>query len=203
MNVVIKKINWDKNGGLVPAVIQDANTDTVLMLGYMSKQSLAKTLKTKKVWFFSRSKQRLWMKGETSGNILRLVNISTDCDSDTLLVKAKPTGPACHTGKYSCFGENINTDELSGLFNIIADRKKQMPKNSYTTSLFKEGLYKICSKVAEESGEVIKAATKETKNRLIEESVDLLYHMFVLLVQKGIIYKDLEREIKKRKKPSR
>jgi len=199
---LIKKINWNKSGGLVPAVVQDATTGAILMLGYMNKQSFAKTLKTKKVWFYSRSKKRLWMKGETSKNVLNLVEVKPDCDFDALLIKAKPAGPTCHKGKYSCFRKNQKVGDLSGLFETITNRKFQMPKGSYTAALFESGLYKICSKVAEESGEVIKAATKESKQRLIEESVDLLYHLFVLLVQKQVKLKELESEIKRRRKPA-
>lgn len=200
MKNLIKKINWNKNAGLVPAIIQDASTSAVLMLGYMNNQSLAKTLKTKKVWFYSRSKKRLWMKGETSKNILNLVSIQADCDSDALLIKAKPAGSTCHTGVYSCFRDTKTADELSGLFKVIQERKILMPKNSYTASLFKAGLDKISLKVAEEALEVVQAAQKQTKRRLIEESVDLLYHLFVLLVQKGIDLRDIYKEIIERKK---
>src|SRR3989344_3237674 len=199
MKNLIKKISWSKNSGLVPAVIQDADTGAVLMLGYMDKASLAKTLRTKKVWFYSRSKKRLWMKGETSGNTLGLVEIKPDCDNDALIVKVKPTGPACHTGVYSCFGEKPESDALAELFKVIQDRKKLMPKNSYTTSLFKQGVDKISLKVAEEALEVVQAAQKETKKRLIEESVDLVYHLWTLLVSKDVSLESVSKEIKKRK----
>jgi phosphoribosyl-ATP pyrophosphohydrolase/phosphoribosyl-AMP cyclohydrolase len=200
MKNVISKIDWKKGGGLVPAIIQDNESRAVLMLGYMNKQSLAKTLKTQKVWFYSRSKKRLWMKGETSRNFLKLVNVKPDCDGDALLVSVKPAGPTCHTGEYSCFKTDKYPDALSKLFLTIEDRKNKMPKNSYTASLFRAGLFKICSKVAEESGEVIKAATKESKERLVEESADLLYHMFVLLAAKGIAIKEIQNEIIRRQK---
>lgn len=203
MKDIIKKINWTKGNGLVPAIIQDADTGVVLMLGYMNKQAFAKTLKTKKVWFYSRSKKRLWMKGETSGNYLNLVKIVPDCDGDVLLIQVLPTGPTCHTGEESCFGlEFTGQAVIDKLFSIIEDRKFKMPKGSYTTSLFRGGLFKICGKVAEESGEVIKAATKESKQRVIEESVDLIYHLFVLLVEKQIKISEVYREIKKRQKGS-
>lgn len=199
MKNLTNKIDWDKGKGLVPAIIQDAATGAVLMLGYMNKQSLAKTLKTKKVWFYSRSKKRLWMKGETSKNVLTLVKIIPDCDSDTLLVKARPAGPTCHTGVYSCFKESKNADILLDLFRIIQDRKNKMPKGSYTASLFKAGLDKISLKVSEEALEVVHAVQKQTKTRLIEEPVDLIYHLFVMLVEKNISFKDVADEVDKRK----
>ncbi|MEK7161743.1 MAG: bifunctional phosphoribosyl-AMP cyclohydrolase/phosphoribosyl-ATP diphosphatase HisIE [Patescibacteria group bacterium] len=199
MKNLIKKVNWTKGQGLVPAVIQDANTSAVLMLGYMNKESFAKTLKTKKVWFYSRSKQRLWMKGETSKNILNIVDIKLDCDNDAILIKAKPVGPTCHTGAYSCFKESKDQNALVTLFNTIQDRKNKMPKNSYTTSLFKAGLDKISLKVAEEALEVVHAAQKQTQLRLTEEAVDLFYHLFVLLVQKNVSLEDVQNEIIKRR----
>ena len=202
MKNIIKKIDWKKNGGLVPAIIQDASNNAILMLGYMNRQSLQNTLKTGKVWFYSRSKKRLWMKGETSKNFLAVQEIRPDCDNDTLLIKVRPAGPTCHQGEYSCFGEE-NRDgsgELLGLFDTIQDRKEKMPKGSYTASLFRAGLEKISLKVAEESLEVIQAANKQTKKRLIEETVDLFYHMFVLLAEKKISLGEIGTEIKKRKK---
>lgn len=198
---LIKKIDWEKGQGLVPAIIQNAQTGTVLMLGYMDKQALAKTLKTQRVWFYSRSKKRLWMKGETSGNYLKLVKIAPDCDGDVVLIQALPKGPTCHTGQESCFGQVDGRQEgFEWLYSVIEDRKRKMPKGSYTTSLFKEGVFKICSKVAEESGEVIKAATKETKKRIIQEAVDLIYHTLTLLVYKDISLRELTKEITRRKK---
>ena len=199
MKNLIKKIDWNKNSGLAPAIVQDADSNVVLMLGYMNRQSFAKTLKTEKVWFYSRNKKRLWMKGETSGNILKLIDIKTDCDNDTLLIKVKPAGPTCHIGSYSCFKESKQADELSELFKIIQDRKNAMPKNSYSTFLFKQGLDKISLKVAEEALEVVQAAQKQTKRRLVEESVDLIYHLWTLLVFKRIDLSGIYREIKKRK----
>jgi len=203
MKDLMKKIDWNKGNGLAPAVIQDAITGTVLMLGYMDQRALTKTIETKKVWFYSRSKKRLWMKGEISKNFLNLVDIKPDCDGDALLVKARPSGPTCHKGNYSCFGESKKTDELSELFGIIQDRKKQLPKNSYTASLFKAGLDKISLKVAEEALEVVHAAQKQTKQRLIEEVVDLVYHLFVLSAGRDINLDEIKKEIKKRQKPSR
>lgn len=202
MKTLLKKINWKKNNGLVPAIIQDAATGAVLMLGYMTPEALVKTFRTKKVWFYSRSRQRLWMKGETSKNFLNLVSISADCDKDALVVKVKPISPTCHKGKYSCFGENSQPDLLKGLFKVIEERKKAMPKNSHTAFLLKAGLSQIIAKVAEESGEVIKAAAKQSKQRLTEESVDLIYHLFVLLASKEVKIENLYREIKKRQRPA-
>ncbi len=202
MKNLTKKINWEKGGDLVPAIIQDADTMAVLMLGYMNKESLNKTLSTKRVWFYSRTKKRLWMKGEKSKNVLNVLEIKLDCDNDSLLIKAKPSGPTCHTGDYSCFSESKNNvkSELYELFKTIQGRKEKMPKKSYTTSLFQEGLNKISLKVAEEALEVIQAADKETKKRLTEETVDLIYHLFVLLVDKKINLSEIEDEIKKRQK---
>lgn len=202
MKNLIKKIDWGENNDLVPAIIQDADTSAVLMLGYMNKQSLAKTLKAKKVWFYSRSKKRLWLKGETSKNFLDLIDAKTDCDGDTLLIKARPVGPTCHKGDYSCFGESKKIDALSELFKTIRDRKEKMPKKSYTTSLFKAGLDKISLKVAEEALEVVHAAQKQTKKRLVEETADLIYHLFVLLASKNIEIYQISKEIKKRGKPA-
>ena len=193
------KIDWKKGKGLVPAIVQDVDTRAVLMLGYMNSASYAKTLKTKQVWFYSRSKKRLWMKGEFSRNILQFVSASVDCDNDALLVKARPTGPTCHTGDYSCFGERKATDIFSALAAVIAERKKKMPAGSYTASLFRGGVKKITAKVREEALEVVKAAKRESKKRLTEESVDLLYHLLVLLAQKGISLDDVGKEIKKRR----
>jgi len=199
MKNIIEKINWEKVNGLVPAIIQDIKTGRVLMLGYMNKIALKKTIKTKKVWFFSRTKNRLWQKGEKSGNFLKCVNISPDCDMDTLLISAIPSGQTCHMGAESCFGEKISVGIVDELYSVIESRLVSMPKKSYTTFLFKKGIDKICAKIAEESGEVIKSAQKETRKRLVEESVDLLYHLFVLLVAKKIGLKDVLKEIYKRR----
>ncbi len=188
---------------LIPTIIQDEKNLRVLMLGYMNKEALEKTLKDRKVWFYSRSKRRLWQKGETSGNFLLVRDIYFDCDKDALLILVKPTGPACHTGKEDCFGignGRFGPEAFAALFDLIVERKKLMPGNSYTTSLFKEGLNKICAKIGEESGEVIKAATKETRECLVSESVDLIYHLFVLLADKGISLEEIRKEIVRRRK---
>lgn len=197
---ISSKINWEKIGELVPSVIQDASSGLVLMLGYMNKEALEKTESSGFVWFYSRTKKRLWMKGEESGNTLKVKNILVDCDGDTVLVKAAPAGPTCHTGKDSCFDETADAESLQKLFATIASRKKEMPIGSYTASLFKAGLDKIALKVAEESLEVVHAAQKETEQRLTEESVDLIYHLFVLLAEKGLDLKDIEKEIIRRRR---
>lgn len=200
MKINTNKINWKKVDGLLPAVVQDSETGTVLMLGYMNKAALAKTKKTGFVWFYSRTKKRLWKKGETSGNTLRVAEVRLDCDNDSLLVSAIPIGPVCHTGNISCFWKNVETDAIRKLFATIESRKKEMPEGSYTTSLFKAGLDRIALKVAEESLEVVHAARKETKKRLIEESVDLLYHLFVLLAAQNATLENITAEISRRVK---
>ena len=196
----IKKINWEKGDGLIPAIIQNSSTGLVLMLGYMNQEALKKTLQTGFVWFYSRTKKRLWMKGEVSKNTLTVINIKPDCDNDTLLIKVLPQGPTCHTGDTTCFKEEPKDYSFKELFATISLRKIKLPKKSYTTSLFKAGLDKISLKVAEESLEVIHAAQKETKQRVVEETVDLLYHLFVLLVEKEVALDEIEAEIKKRSK---
>lgn len=204
-----EKLDFEKFGGIVPAIIQDAATGAVLMLGFMDREALGKTIASGRVTFWSRSKRRLWEKGEVSGNTLDVVSVATDCDNDTLLISARPRGPTCHTGKYSCFGaivrgrcasEGGGLGFLQELYDLIAARKKELPKKSYTVSLFRAGLPKILKKIAEESGEVLQAARKESKVRLIEEGADLLYHLFVLLVQKKISLDDVVRELERRKK---
>lgn len=192
------KPNFQKQE-LIPAIIQDFQTKEILMLGFMNSEAFEKTLKEKRVTFFSRSKNRLWTKGETSNNFLDLIDFEVDCDQDTILIQAKPCGPTCHTGEYSCFKTRTENRELRvknlefirELFELIKNRKGKMPEGSYTTSLFKEGLNKICVKVAEESGEVIKAATKESNERLAEESADLIFHLMVLLVERGVAFESL------------
>ena len=200
MKNLIQKIDWQKVNGLIPAIVQDAETNTVLMLGYMNKESLEKTQKSKQVYFFSRTKKRLWLKGETSGNYLDLVNIKIDCDADTLLIKAIPKGPTCHKGQTSCFGDGLLTSVLTELYSLILNRKSEMPQNSYTASLFSDGLDKICQKIEEEALEVIQAAKQETKQRLVEESSDLIYHLLVLLAEKGVNLSQVFGELEKRRK---
>ena len=196
------KIDFDKMNGLVPAIVQDAVTNKVLMLGFMNKEAYQKTMETKKVTFFSRSRNTLWTKGETSGNFLNLVGISLDCDSDTLLVKANPTGPVCHTGKDTCFDE-INKSGLAFLHDLdelIGERKQKMPENSYTTKLFKEGIKKISQKVGEEATEVVIDAMAKDKPRLLEESADLIYHLLVMLNYFDMKFEDVVKVLESRHK---
>ncbi len=187
------KIDFEKMGGLVPTIVQDAETKRVLMLGYMNEEAYQKTLYDGLVTFWSRSKERLWQKGEISGNRLELVEMKADCDEDALLVLVKPKGPTCHTGEKSCFG--LEGFCLIDLFKLLKRRKVEMPKDSYTAELLKGGLEKITGKVEEESEEVVRAAKTEGKQRLIEESCDLIYHLFVLLVDKDVDLGDLEKEL--------
>jgi len=194
------KINWKKNNGLIPAIVQDSANGLVLMLGYMNEEAFKKTIQTSFIWFYSRTRKKLWMKGEESKNTLRVADIKLDCDSDTILIKAIPSGPTCHTGDITCFKETPKRNVIEDLAKRILDRKNKLPKNSYTTSLFKSGLDRMSLKVAEESLEVIHAAQKETKKRLIEETTDLLYHLLVLLAEKNVSLEEVETEIKKRNK---
>ncbi|TAK58835.1 bifunctional phosphoribosyl-AMP cyclohydrolase/phosphoribosyl-ATP diphosphatase HisIE [Patescibacteria group bacterium] len=195
---LVREMNWEKVGGLVPAIIQDTENGLVLMLGYMNEEALRRTLDTGFVWFYSRTRKTLWKKGETSGNVLSVEDIRVDCDNDTVLVKARPTGPVCHTGDTTCFKEEATRNELSLLFGVLEQRKRDLPKGSYTTKLFEAGLDRIALKVAEESLEVIQAATKETRERTIEETTDLLYHLFVLLIEKNVTLRDVEKELQNR-----
>lgn len=198
------EIDFDKAGGLVPAIVQDADTKTVLMLGYMNREAYEKTLATRKVTFFSRSRQTLWTKGETSGNYLDLVSIQSDCDHDTLLVKARPEGPVCHTGTDTCWGETNERNPilfLTELQDFIGTRQKEMPEGSYTTSLFKDGTNRMAQKVGEEALETAIEAVAGNDGRLVYESADLLYHLIVLLTSKGLRIEDAARELAARHNP--
>jgi len=199
------KLDFAKQGGLIPAIIQDNVTNKVLMLGYMNEESLAKTEEIGKVTFFSRSKQRLWTKGEQSGNFLNVVSIKEDCDSDTLLIKVNPEGPVCHTGSDTCFDEVNQMDDLTFLKHLqdyIDKRYKEMPEGSYTTSLFKDGVNRMAQKVGEEAIETVIEATNGNNSRLIYEASDLIYHLIVLLTSKGLRIEDLAIDLKKRHKKS-
>lgn len=199
----ISQLDFEKTGGLIPAIIQDAETQNVLMLGYMNSESLAKTQVSGKVTFFSRSKNRLWTKGEESGNFLNVVSIGVDCDNDTLLIKVNPVGPVCHTGSDTCFEEANTSSEvlfLSYLQDFIDKRKIEMPEGSYTTSLFQKGTRKITQKVGEEAVETIIGAMANDDENFIYEAGDLLYHLIVLLTHKGYRIEDIIRELKKRHK---
>ena len=195
-------LDFEKMGGLIPAIVQDNNTNKVLMLGFMNEEALEQTLSSGKVTFFSRTKNRLWMKGETSGNTLSVVSITPDCDNDTLLIKAIPAGPVCHLGTDTCFGEKNEEDImfLKYLQNFIERRRHEMPEGSYTTTLFHKGINRMAQKVGEEAVETVIEATNGTEDRLIYEASDLIYHLIVLLTSKGLRIDDLARELKKRHK---
>lgn len=197
MKFDISKLDFTKSGELVPAIVQNAETLEVLMLGFMNKEAMKKTILDGKMTFFSRSKNRLWQKGETSGNFLKVVDVKCDCDNDTLLFLVTPNGPVCHTGESSCFlKDGFN---LLMLYKLIKERRNLMPKDSYTSFLFDAGLEKILEKVEEESKEVLQAAKSEGKQRLIEESCDLIYHLFVLLNSENIGMEEIEKELKRRR----
>ena len=197
-------INFNKeSSGLVPAIIQDQHSNKVLMLGFMNKEAYDKTVQTGQVTFFSRTRKRLWTKGEESGNFLNVVSITEDCDQDTLLIKAIPVGPVCHTGTDTCWDEQNPTDDfyfLKTLQNFIAKRKAEMPAGSYTTSLFESGTAKIAQKVGEEAVETVIEAMANNDERLLYEASDLVYHLMVLLAHKGYSISDLATELKKRHK---
>ena len=195
-------LDFEKMGGLIPAIVQDNNTNKVLMLGFMNEEAMEQTLQTGKVVFFSRTKNRLWMKGETSGNTLSVVSITPDCDNDTLLIKAIPAGPVCHTGTDTCFGEKNQEDImfLKYLQNFIVRRRQEMPEGSYTTTLFQKGINRMAQKVGEEAVETVIEATNGTEDRLVYEASDLIYHLIVLLTSKGLRIEDLARELQKRHK---
>ena len=196
------ELNFEKMGGLLPAIIQDNNTGKVLMLGFMNEEAYKKTIETGKVTFYSRTRQLLWTKGETSGNFLQVVNILQDCDQDTLLIKVVPAGPVCHTGADTCFGERNQEDImfLKYLQNFIERRRQEMPEGSYTTSLFQKGVNRMAQKVGEEAVETVIEATNGTEDRLIYEASDLIYHLIVLLTSKGLRIEDLARELERRHK---
>lgn len=197
-------IDFDKMNGLVPAIIQDAETKNVLMLGYMNREAYDKTVETGKVTFFSRTKNRLWTKGETSGNFLNVVSIKNDCDNDSLLIQVHPDGPVCHTGTDTCWGETNEVSPLmflSELQDFIEKRHEEMPEGSYTTSLFKDGLNRMAQKVGEEALEAVIEAVNGTNDRLIYEGSDMLYHLIVLLTAKGLRIEQMVEELKIRHKP--
>lgn len=198
-------IDFEKMGGLVPAIIQDAETKNVLMLGFMNQEAYDKTVETGKVTFYSRTRKSLWTKGETSGNYLKLVSIQNDCDNDTLLVKVNPTGPTCHKGTDTCWGEKNDGNPmlfLSSLQDFIEKRHEEMPEGSYTTSLFKDGLNRMAQKVGEEALEAVIEAVNGTDERLVYEGADMLYHLIVLLTSKGLRIEDLARELRERHDPN-
>lgn len=194
------ELDFEKMNGLIPAIIQDNYTQKVLMLGFMNKEAYEKTMETGKVTFFSRTKNRLWTKGEESGNFLHVVSVKADCDKDTLLIMVHPEGPVCHKGTDTCWGDKNEQDImfLKELQDFIDRRRQEMPEKSYTTSLFNSGINKMAQKVGEEAVETILEACNGTDERLIYEGADLLYHLIVLLTYKGYRIEDLARELKER-----
>jgi len=193
-------VDFNKGNGLVPVIVQHYKTNTVLMLGYMNEEALEKTKELGKATFFSRSKNRLWTKGETSGNFLIMKDILIDCDQDTILLKADPLGPTCHTGSDTCFNEVVksNDDFLYQLEDIISDRKSNPTEKSYTASLFQKGINKIAQKVGEEATEVVIDAIDNNRERLKEETADLLYHLLVLLAEKNISLDEISEVLRNR-----
>lgn len=204
--MIIENIKWN-DSGLIPAIVQDAKTKQVLMLAYMNKEALEKTLETKSSWFYSRSRKELWNKGETSGNTQKVVEIALDCDKDTILLKVIPNGPACHTGEVSCFfnekevfEEIVDREILFKEYEMIKDRAENPIEGSYTNYLLKEGVDKICKKIGEESAETIIGAKNNSKEELIYEASDLLYHLNVLLYNQGVTLDEIMTEITNRYK---
>ncbi len=193
-------MNFEKLNGIVPAVIQDARTNKVLMLGFMNQEALERTRKEGMVTFYSRTKGRLWTKGEESGNFLHVETILEDCDADTLLIKARPVGPVCHTGSDTCFEEENRggVEFIAQLQDLIHRRKEELPENSYTTSLFKEGINKIAQKVGEEAVELVIEAKDSNDALFLNEAADLVYHLLVLLAARGYGIKDISRVLEER-----
>jgi phosphoribosyl-ATP pyrophosphohydrolase/phosphoribosyl-AMP cyclohydrolase len=197
-------IDFGKMNGLVPAIIQDNESLKVLMLGFMNEEAYQKTVETGKVTFFSRTRNCLWTKGETSGNFLNVVSIANDCDNDTLLIKVNPVGPVCHTGADTCWNEKNEKNPLlflTELQDFIEKRHEEMPEGSYTTSLFKDGLNRMAQKVGEEALELVIEACNGTNERLVYEGSDMFYHLIVLLTSKGLRIEDLAAELMQRHKP--
>lgn len=195
-------MDFNKMNGLVPAIIQDARTLRVLMLGFMNEEAFEKTKKIGQVTFYSRTRERLWTKGEESGNSLDVVEIIEDCDSDTLLIKVNPRGPVCHTGSDTCFDESNQGDLefLRYLQDLVHTRKKDMPEGSYTTTLFKKGINKIAQKVGEEAVELVIEAKDNNDDLFLNESADLIFHLLVLLTEKGFDLKDVIKVLQERHK---
>ncbi len=197
-------IDFDKMNGLVPAIIQDSVTQNVLMLGFMNEEAFKKTIATKRVTFYSRTRNCIWTKGETSGNYLELVSMKPDCDNDTLLVRVIPHGPTCHKGTDTCWGEDNKRNPilfLSELQDFINKRHEEMPEKSYTTSLFKDGTNRMAQKVGEEALETVIEAVSGNNERMIYECSDMLYHLIVLLTSKGLRIEDVAAELAERHQP--
>ncbi|WP_414827920.1 bifunctional phosphoribosyl-AMP cyclohydrolase/phosphoribosyl-ATP diphosphatase HisIE [Alteromonas sp. H39] len=200
----IRELAWEKMDNLLPAIVQDARSGKVLMQGYMNQEALQATLESAKVTFYSRSKSRLWQKGETSGNTLNLVSVSADCDNDSLLVLATPVGPTCHTGAESCWFNSNTTDFtfLADLETLLAERKSADPDSSYTARLYSKGIKRIAQKVGEEGVEAALAATVKDKEELLNESADLLYHLTVLLQASDLELSQVIAVLRERHQPS-
>lgn len=199
INFNVNDIDFQKSGNLlVPAILQDSATLKVLMLGYMNKEALEKTITEGKVTFFSRSKGRLWTKGESSGNFLYVKKIFKDCDNDTVLIQAEPAGPTCHTGSSSCFKTDDSEGFIRKLQKIVENRKIERPEGSYTVKLFDKGVNKIAQKVGEEAVETVIEAIDCNDERLVYEASDLIYHLLVLLTYKGMNISTIEKELYKR-----
>ena len=195
----VSELGFDKSDGLLPAIVQDVTTRVVLMQGYMNEEALLATLDTGLVTFYSRSKQRLWVKGETSGNVLELVSIAADCDRDSLLVQAHPTGPVCHTGVDTCWdAKNESTDFLAHLERTIHDRRDNPSEKSYTTSLLQRGINKVAQKVGEEAVELVIEAKDDDKDLFLGEAADLMYHYLVLLAAKGYTLEEVKAVLRER-----
>ena len=200
MNDILERAKFGADG-LIPAIVQDAQTREVLTVAYMNKEALQLTLERRETYLWSRSRQQLWHKGETSGNSQRVKKVSLDCDHDAVLVEVEPLGPACHTGSYSCFGVEPGIEGvLKELYGVIEDRKEKRPGGSYTAYLFNSGLDKILKKVGEEATETIVAAKNADPQRLVSETGDLMYHLLVLMVERGVTLDEISRELKGRKK---
>jgi len=193
------EIKFDERG-LIPAIVQDAKTREVLTLAYMNKESLARTIETSETWFWSRSRNELWHKGETSGNTQHVVSLALDCDRDAIVVLVDPAGPACHTGAVSCFGISSSQSLLTRLYELIQSRERERPNGSYTTYLFEEGIDKILKKLGEESAETIIAAKNDDRARLVSEVSDLVYHLLVLLVARGVSLGEIANELEQRRR---
>lgn len=205
INIPVESIDFKKMNGLVPAIIQDSKSQKVLMLGFMNEEAYKKTVETGKVTFFSRTRNTLWTKGETSGNFLNVVDIKLDCDKDTLLIQVNPVGPVCHTGADTCWNEKNEVNPLlflTYLQDFIEKRHEEMPEGSYTTSLFKDGINRMAQKVGEEALEAVIEATNGTNERLVYEGSDFLYHLIVLLTAKGLRIEDLAKELQVRHDPN-
>ncbi len=199
--IQFSELDTQKNAdGLIPAIIQDDRTRQVLMLGYMNAEAYEKTVAEGRVTFYSRTKGRLWTKGETSGNFLTVRSIAKDCDNDTLLIRVEPAGPVCHTGSHSCFGGRVNEGFIGTLQEVIQQRHRDMPDGSYTTKLFTKGVKKIAQKVGEEAVETVIEAVDNNNPDLVYEASDLIYHLLVLLENQGLSIKDLEEELARRHK---